>query len=265
MECLSTNGPGIPVRSRDLPDLSIVSVREAVSSGWEITAVLMSEEFYGRGIFDDVDMRGYIVSDKLFASISDTENPQGIMAVVKMPDKTDFNVLEESSGLLILDRVQDPGNLGTLIRTADAFGAGGIILSEGCADIYNPKVQRAAMGSIFHVPIYRMANLSRVINDLKNTGFKIFAAHLEGEIIKKAGSRGQGAECRAQGAALFAERSKLAVIIGNEAKGISEEIAVLADKLIKIPMPGNAESLNASVAAGIVMYELFVGGGRGRD
>ena len=180
----------------------------------------------------------FVVSDNIFKTLCDTENPQGIMAVVKIPKSHEIS----GSKFIILDNLQDPGNVGTIIRTANAFGLDGVILSDDCVDVYNPKVVRSSMGSIFHIPIYRDVNIEECIVSLKNTGCHVYAAHLDGEPI--------GEKSSLQG--------KSALIVGNEANGIRESVTQLVDALVKIPMPGTAESLNASVAAAILMYEMFV-------
>lgn len=129
--------------------------------------------------------------------------------------------------------------MGTIIRTADAAGFTGIIVSQGCVDVYNPKVLRSTMGSIFHIPLFFSDNLGETIQILKSKGTKIYAAHLKGT----------------SNYFQLDMHNDTAIIIGNESKGISAEIAALADELVKIPMIGKAESLNASVAAALLMYE----------
>ena len=140
---------------------------------------------------------------------------------------------------VVLENVTDPGNMGTLIRTADAAGADGIFLSKGCVDIYNPKVIRATMGSIFHLPIYRNLNLMDLMEDFKNNNVKTLAAHLKGTSTPYKVDM----------------TTACAVIIGNEANGLSDEISEMASDLVKIPMPGKAESMNAGIAGGILIYE----------
>ncbi|MBR6401537.1 MAG: RNA methyltransferase [Firmicutes bacterium] len=181
--------------------------------------------------------RVYTVSSAVFDKISDTVSPQGILGVCSIP-QNDINEFDcgENAFVVILERVADPGNLGTIIRTADAAGADAVILSEGCADPYNLKTIRSTMGSVFHLPVYRNANLR---DFLKNTGIKTLAAHLKG--TKSCYDTDM--------------RGSIGIIIGNEANGLSDEISGLASELVKIPMPGRAESMNAAVAAGILIYE----------
>lgn len=184
------------------------------------------------------------ISENLFQEISDTENPQGIIGVAefKISELEDLINIDNPS-LIFLDGLQDPGNLGTIIRTCDAFNLDGIILGEGSVDPYNPKVVRATMGSIFRVPLVVSNNSLETLSKLQKSKIKILATSLETnspiyDVDYKEG---------------------FALVIGNESKGVSEEIIKLSDQLIKIPMPGFAESLNAGVAASIIMYEAMKG------
>lgn len=181
-----------------------------------------------------------IFSDEIFKSLSDTVNPQGILAVVKQPSYSLEEIIGKRSGealYILLDDIRDPGNLGTIIRTAEAAGAKGVIMSPGCADIFNPKVIRSTMGSIFRVP-FVCTELSFAIADMKEKKISIYAACLDAEGYYNEEKYGE----------------KNAFIIGNEASGISEKTVLLADKKIKIPMAGQAESLNAAVSAAVIMY-----------
>ena len=182
------------------------------------------------------------VTDSIFKKISDTVTPQGIMAVVRQKEyDTNYiirNRNKKKSCIMVLDRIQDPGNLGTIVRTGEGAGITGIIMSSDCVDIYNPKVIRSTMGSIFRVPFAVTDNLPQAVEELKNNGVITYAAHLNGELY----SSGKLAQ-------------DVAFLIGNEARGLSCEVSEKADKLIKIPMAGKVESLNASVAAAILMYE----------
>lgn len=177
----------------------------------------------------------YTVEDRLYAKLSDTVNPQGIMAVCRMEERK-FSEEKEAPLYIFLENIQDPGNMGTIIRTADAAGADGVFLSKGCVDIYNPKTVRSTMGSLFHVPIYRNTDIIRLLDKINAVSV---AAHLKGENTPYDIDMNGG----------------IAIIIGNEANGITDELAERADKLVKIPMPGRAESMNAGVAAAIMIYE----------
>lgn len=219
---------------------------EAVRAGAEIKWVFFSRKLLetrgGRQVLDEVTGTGvqaFEVSDSIFENISDTGTPQGILAVIKIKKYTIEDLTLEKGLLVLMESVQDPGNMGTIIRTADASGAKGVVLSKGCVDVYNPKTLRSTMGSIFHLPVYRSADFIKDVKEIKKLGVKALVSHLKGEKYHF--------EVDMQGS--------VAIIIGNEANGISEEAASLADELVKIPMPGQAESLNASVAAGILMYE----------
>lgn len=152
-------------------------------------------------------------------------------------DFSDIDGLDNPS-ILFLDGIQDPGNMGTIIRSADAFNIDGIILGDGSVDPYNSKVVRATMGSIFRVPLYVCDNSIGSLESLKNKGFNILATSLDGMNIYDGDFN-----------------NKFICVIGNEANGVSPRILDMADRRIKIPMPGNAESLNAGVAASIIMYE----------
>ena len=148
-------------------------------------------------------------------------------------------ILGSTNYLLIMDSIQDPGNLGTMIRTADAAGFTGMIISKGCVDVYNPKVLRSTMGSIFRMPLCFTDKLENVLENIKLKGIRVYASHLSAK----------------ESCYEINMTNNIAIIIGNEANGISNEILPYADKLIKIPMYGRTESLNASIAAGILMFE----------
>lgn len=182
-----------------------------------------------------------ILSDTVFAHVSDTRTPQGILAVVKRMSYEMGDILHtaENPMVLVLDNLQDPGNLGTVFRTAEAAGASGILLSRDCVDVYNPKVIRSTMGAVYRLPFLYTDDLPGAIDELKAEGIRIFAAHLDG---KNTYDRED-------------YRAGCAFLIGNEGNGLSEEVAACADCKIKIPMCGSAESLNASVAAAVLMFE----------
>lgn len=184
---------------------------------------------------------GYeVVSERVFLAMSDTKTPQGILAVVRRPAYGLAELLcGERSHILILENIQDPGNLGTMFRTAEGAGATGIVLNEGCVDLFSPKTVRATMGSIFRVPFVVAPSLPAVIGQLKQEHIEVYAAHLKGT---KDYDR-------------FDYRKGTAFLIGNEGNGLNDETAALADSYLRIPMGGQLESLNAAMAAGILMYE----------
>ncbi len=183
-------------------------------------------------------MRFELLSDQVFKKISDTKTPQGILCVVKMKHFSLSGLLKDSERILMLEGIQDPGNLGTMLRTAEAAGYDCIIMDEGTADLYNPKVVRGTMGAIFRVKTAMTGDLKEAVLLAKSFGIKVYGAHLKGE-------RDYDEESYAD---------KAAILIGNEGRGLSDEISSLADCLIKIPMEGRAESLNAAVAAALIMY-----------
>ena len=181
-----------------------------------------------------------IVADNVFKSVSDTQTPQGIMAVVAMPDYFLEELLAgEKTHLLILESIQDPGNLGTMVRTGEGAGVTGIIMNKTTVDLFNPKTIRSTMGSIYRVPFYVTEDLAGTMKTLQEKGISLYAAHLKGEH-----SYDEEDYTKACG-----------FLIGNEGNGLSDEIANLADTYIKIPMEGQVESLNAAISATLLMYE----------
>lgn len=181
------------------------------------------------------DYPNEVVSKQVFQEISQTETPQGIAAVIVMSEKQQVH----GNNILLIDSVQDPGNLGTIIRTADAAGIDAIVLGEGTVDLYNDKVIRSTQGSLFQIPIYE-ANLTEEISKLKEMGFDIWATALEG--AKRYNN--------------LPIPEKVALILGNEGAGVNKDFIEAADERVTIPIYGKAESLNVAIAAGILMYYL---------
>ncbi len=183
-----------------------------------------------------------VVPQEVFKSISETEAPQGIMAVVEMP-KCDLESLEVGTEgfYLVLENLQDPGNMGTIIRSAHAFGAKGIFITKGSVDIFSPKVVRATMGSLFHVPFVIDGEIEDYVEALRQKEIPIYTTAFE--------------EAKPIYHIHFA--NPLAIVIGNEGNGVSEYIKGAADYKMMIPMPGGSESLNASVATSICIYEVM--------
>lgn len=179
------------------------------------------------------------VSDQVFAKMSDTKAPQGVLAVLAQQNYRREELFGEKPLLLLLENIQDPGNLGTILRTAEGAGVTGVILSLDCADIYQPKVVRSTMGSLFRVPFYRSMELYREIAFLQENHIKVYAAYLEGSKMYDAVSCLDGC----------------AFVIGNEGNGLTAETAYAADVRVRIPMEGKLESLNAGVSAAILAYE----------
>lgn len=219
-------------------------VEEALS--WakdEIDAFLVSETFFEKNKnfvqgLDKMEKTVYTAKENLFREVCDTEAPQGIGVVMKIPENGHFDH-SKANFVLVLDGVSEPGNLGTIIRTAEAAGVDGVVLMKGCADLYNPKVVRSTMGSLFRVPSLTGASLETV-SALKIEGFTVVATALQNSLPI--------GEVRVTG--------KRALVVGSEAFGISPEVLRLADLRVHIPMEGQVESLNAGVAAGISMYLL---------
>lgn len=180
------------------------------------------------------------LSDHVFQYVSDTKTPQGILCVVRQSTYCLEDILEaEDAHLLVLDNLQDPGNLGTILRTAEGAGVTGIIISKESVDIYNPKVIRSTMGSIYRVPFVYVEDLKEAIAKVKAHGIFTYAAHLDG---KNSYDKEDYTK-------------KTAFLIGNEGNGLRKEIADLADTWIRIPMQGQVESLNASIATSVLMFE----------
>jgi len=181
-----------------------------------------------------------IVVDAVFKNVSDTQTPQGIMAVVAMPEYSFEQLLDgDKTHLLILESIQDPGNLGTMLRTGEGAGITGVIMNKTTVDLFNPKTIRSTMGSIYRMPYYVTEDLSQTLKDLQQRNVSLYAAHLKGEHYYT--------EEDYTGACGF--------LIGNEGNGLSDEIANQADTYIKIPMEGQVESLNAAISATLLMYE----------
>ena len=220
----------------------IKMIEEAKDSGL-LVRVYVSESFYkdkADAALLFADMSYEVITDAVFKQVSDTMTPQGIMGTVKAPAYSLDNIMaKEDAFLLLLEDIRDPGNLGTIIRTAEGAGATGIILNASCADVLQPKVVRSTMGSIYRVPYYEAENFIDILSNLKTEGFAIYAAHLSGVSYDTKGG--------------FLGRCGL--LIGNEANGLSDEATAIADNLVRIPMSGKVESLNAAVAAAILMYE----------
>lgn len=180
--------------------------------------------------------------DTIMKNLSDTVNPQGFMAVVSKPSHSRDDIFGsngETPLVLLLEDVRDPGNLGTIIRTAEGAGVTGIIMTRGCVDVFSPKVVRSTMGSIFRVPMWDGADLAEAVSVLKERMITLYGAHLEGRKVYDG----------------FNYCDPSAFIIGNEANGMSKEAVSFCDNLVIIPMKGSLESLNASIASGILVYE----------
>lgn len=183
-----------------------------------------------------------ILTDSVFSHVSDTKTPQGILCVVKQKkyDIEEFLNLENPH-FMVLDNLQDPGNLGTIVRTAEGAGVNAIFLNKESVDIYNPKTIRSTMGSIYRMPVIYVEDLLELLQIFRERGIKSYAAHLDGKNSYDKESYQSGT----------------AILIGNEGNGLREEVASAADVWVQIPMQGQVESLNAAIAASILMFEVY--------
>lgn len=220
---------------------------DAVSSGVEIKELFYTEEAfekYPEEISDFIKNSNacFILSSHLSDKISDTSTPQGVYGICEMLDnQMDTDKICLNGRMMLLHSLQDPGNLGTIIRSCEALGMTGMILSADCPDVYSPKVLRGSMGGVFRLPLYVSSDLSEMIGYLRTKGIKVYAAALR------------------KGAKTISEMDlsgSVAVLIGNEGNGLPEELIACCDEAVIIPMQSTAESLNASVAAGIIAWEL---------
>ena len=209
-------------------------VEEALASAFPVDAILVDADRAAEFSLPR-HIPVFTMPSHVLAAVCDTKTPQGIAAVVRMAD-----VQLTGSRLVAMDGVQDPGNVGTIIRTADAAGFDGVILSTQCADVFSPKVLRATMGSIFRMGIRVTDDLPGVLAQMVKEGASVLSSQLDGEP--------------------FYQRSPLnerfVLVIGSEGNGVTDEVKAVATHKVKLPMRGGAESLNAAVAAGIMMYEL---------
>lgn len=222
-------------------------VYEAINERQNINYLLFSEQSLNKTDVKELynlsvksGFESYICDEDVFKSAADTINAQGVIAVVGKNEYDADYILKNYKFVIMCDRIQDPGNLGTIIRTSDAFGPAAVILNKGCVDAHNPKVVRATAGAIFRVPFIYMDSDVDTIKALNEHEFKIISTVVESEYsfdnIK--------------------EENKICVVIGNEGKGVSQEIIENSHMNITIKMPGRSESLNASIAAGISIYEI---------
>ncbi|KAF1085663.1 23S rRNA (guanosine-2'-O-)-methyltransferase RlmB [Sporotomaculum syntrophicum] len=183
------------------------------------------------------------VDDSLFQKLADTESPQGMLAVARVPEELEADpriwAAQGRDLMVLVDGIRDPGNLGTVIRCADAAGAGGVLLLKGSVDPYNPKTLRSTMGSIFHVPLISVGESDRLLLQIPEAGWRL--------VVGEPGAGKLIHQCDLTGRVVLA--------VGSEADGVSGAVRQAACEKVRIPMPGRAESLNAGVAAGIMLYE----------
>ena len=217
-------------------------IKEAIEEKASIKTIVVcddcakNEKIDSKLLYEIAKYNCIYVEEKVFKSISDVQNHQGILAVMNKEEKKDINFSEEI--IIALDDIQDPGNLGTILRTIDSAGLKQIIVSKGSGDVYNPKVVRSTMGAILRINVIESDNLPETIKHLKKHKYEVIATSLD-----------------TTNSIYDIEYKKKAIVIGNEANGVSKEVLDIADKKVKIPMLGKTESLNAAVATGIVTYE----------
>ena len=210
-------------------------VREALSSSFTVQALLLRED-YVPDFSLPCDIPSFMLPAHVFQSVCDTRTPQGIAAVLEMKDHQAVS----GARLIALDNVQDPGNVGTIIRTADAAGFDGVLLSPDCADLFSPKVLRSTMGSVFRLGFSFPSSLPDALSEFKMEGYSVLSSQLDGEsFFDRAGVS-----------------SRFVLVVGNEGNGVSDPVKALATHRLCLPMRGGAESLNVAVAAGIMMYDL---------
>jgi rRNA methylases len=208
-----------------------------------LVSVFVSQSFYEKEVHKEYikGVKFEIVEDRVFDFMSDTKTPQGILCIVRQFQYSLKDMIQkENPFLLILEDLQDPGNVGTIVRTGEGAGLDGVILSQNSVDIYNPKTIRATMGSIYRIPIIYIEKMEDILGELASQNITTYAAHLQGKLDYDEEDY----------------RSGTAFFIGNESKGLSTELAKKADVWIKIPMEGKVESLNAAIASSVLMYEV---------
>ncbi|MDO5415903.1 MAG: RNA methyltransferase [Lachnospiraceae bacterium] len=208
----------------------------------QVEILYVSESFLKES--GEAQLKGFpweMVADPVMKVMADTQTPQGILALVKQKHYTLEEILAQpgEAHLMVLETLQDPGNLGTILRAGEGAGITGVVMNQTTADLYNPKVIRSTMGSIYRVPFVYVDDLAAACAEMKKKGIRLFAAHLKGE--------------QAYDREDFT--GPCGFLIGNEAKGLTDETAALADTYVKIPMAGQVESLNAAVAASVLMFE----------
>ncbi len=212
------------------------SCREAAESGFVVDCIVMTERFFESHEREFAGFNRIVTTDKLFMTLCDTKTPQGVLAVVKVPEERELT----GNRYIYCDGIQDPGNAGTIIRSADAFGFSGVIFSAGSVDVFSPKVIRASMGSVFHIELKTLAG-AEFLEQAKQGGYFITASALHGKSVDIHN---------------MTVLKKQIFVIGNEGNGVSKEILKQSDEIVHIPMSGAAESLNAGVAASILMFEV---------
>lgn len=215
------------------------SVVDAIKKNAQIEYIIKQD---GVNIIEG-SFKEYVFAPKLFCELSDTLTPQGIMAVCKIPSCKLSDIKgSEKSCVIMCEELQDPGNIGTIIRTAHAAFCDGVILTKGCCDLYNPKIVRSTMSGIFSVPVVCGVESAQVLSYFKNQGYESVAGALSDKAVDLYSS---------------SLKEKKLIVVGNEGNGIKKETLDLCDKVVKIPMKSDAESLNAAIAASVIIYEHY--------
>ena len=222
----------------------IKMIEEAIKEEAKIKQIVVCEDCKNSGgipkdlLYEIAKYDCIYVAEKVFTQMTDVSNPQGILAIIDKSVNKEAETDFKAELILVLDNIQDPGNMGTILRTADSINLKQILVSKGSSDVYNPKVVRSTMGAIFRVKVIECEDLVKTIKELKKHKINVYATDL-----------------RTDKTIYDVDYKKSAIVIGNEANGVSGEILDVADQKIKIPMLGETESLNAAVATSIVLYE----------
>ena len=218
----------------------IRSVRDAIEKGVEFSCIIQKD---GTQLDFQAACAHYIFAPKLFDEVSQTVTPQGVIAMCRIKRQSLENIANRNKNCVVMcEALQDPGNIGTVIRTAHAASCGGVVLTKGCCDLYNPKIVRSTMSSMFSVPVVQNEESEQVIEYFRKKGYTIVAGGLTDDAVSFYDTSLSG---------------KYLIIIGNEGNGVKTETLSLCDKVLKIPMQNDAESLNAAVAGSIMIYEHY--------
>ncbi|MBR3614434.1 MAG: RNA methyltransferase [Clostridia bacterium] len=224
----------------------IKMIEEAIIENAKIKYIIICDDCKTVGnipndlMYEIAKLNCIYVAEKIFNSITEVINPQGIMAIIEKSSNKENEIDYKQDNFLILDNIQDPGNMGTILRTADSLNLNQIIVSKGSADIYNPKVVRSTMGAIFRIKVIEVENLPKIIKEMKKHKINVYATDL-----------------KTDKSIYDVDYTKAAIVIGNEANGVSNAVLNESSLKIKIPMIGKTESLNAAVATSIILYEAF--------
>jgi TrmH family RNA methyltransferase len=222
-------------------------IEEAIKENIAFDFVFMSESLSNKSdtsklikALDESRIEYHLIENNLFKEVSNTVNSQGIIGIAKKPKNNIEAIIKNNNFMVFCDKLQDPGNLGTIIRTADAFGPCAVILSPNCVDAYNDKTVRACAGAIFRVPIAEIENSLDFMKSLQDQEFTIISTVIDSDKSFED----------------ISKPKKICLIIGNEGNGVSKELKEASDECITIKMTGQTESLNASIAAAISIYEI---------